>query len=155
MWFKKYRILSKLCHLTAYKKEKATVLFISHCRGENQLEEGEDAVPVVLAVCFDMGSVSHSGLGSIRPRTLWPVLLTCLGPDEIWGILFCYLPVLLQPGHAYCHHPLLLLWHRHQTLFHLQKVDAQQPQNPQHRQAPSEAVTSESLFTEDYKDLKL
>uniref|UniRef100_A0A4W6DCK9 Opsin 8, group member b n=1 Tax=Lates calcarifer TaxID=8187 RepID=A0A4W6DCK9_LATCA len=32
--------------------------------------------------------------------------------------------------HTFCHHHLLLLWHRHQAPFHLQKIDEQLQPNP-------------------------
>ena len=122
-------------------KKTLTNLCFSLCRGENQLEEGKDIVHLDVAVCSDLGSVSHSGLGPVRAGALWPVLFTCLGTDETQGLLFCHLLILLQPGHAQCHHHLLLLWHRYEALFHLQKIRKQQPR-AQYCQTPPEAVNS-------------
>ncbi len=128
------------------KGNKTTNLVFSLCRGENQLEDSEGAVHVDLAVRSDLGAVPHSGLGAVRPGALWLVLLSCLGTNETWGLFFRHLHVLLQPHDTYCHHHLLLLWHCHQPLFHLQKVNEQQPPSPKYCQAPSKAVNSKWLF---------
>lgn len=109
------------------------------CRGESQLEEGEDPVPVVLAVRPHMGPVSYPGLGAVRPGALRAVLLSGLGGDETRRPLFRHFPLFLQPGPAQRGHHLLLLWHRHEALLHLQKVGEQQPR-PQYHQTPPAAV---------------
>lgn len=95
---------------------------------------------VDLALRSDLGSVPHSGLGAVRPGALRPVLLSCLGTNEERGFHFRHRHVFLEPCHAFYHHHLLLLWHRHQPLFNLQKDDEQQ--QPQHSQAPPQAVNS-------------
>lgn len=124
------------------RNNKTYELSFTSRRWENQLEDSEDHVLVDLALRPDLGHVSHSGLGTVRPGALRPVLLSCLGSNEIWRLLVRHCHVLLQPFIALCHHHLLLLWHCHQTLFHLQKGDEQQQPSPQHCQAPSQAVNS-------------
>lgn len=117
---------------------------LSLCRGEDQLEEGEDAVYVDLAVRSGLGSVPNSGLGPVRAGALRPVLFARLGTNEARGLLVCRLSVLREPARAECHHHFLLLRHRHEALLHLQEVDQQQPR-PQHHQTPPEASDSKSL----------
>ena len=136
-----YAILPTMCGLT----KKGTHSSFSLCRGENQLDQGEDAVHVVLAVGPGLVSVPCPGLGSIRPGALRVVLLHCLGRDETRGLLLHHLHVHRQPRHSFPHHRFLLLWHRHQALLHLQEVQRDQP-GPKHCQAALEAVDSKWLF---------
>lgn len=93
--------------------------FLLFHRGENHLEVSEDHVRVGLALQPDVGHVPHSGLGTLWPRAFRHILLSGLGPNERRGILFRRHHFLPQPRRACGHHHLLLLWHRHQTLFHL------------------------------------
>lgn len=136
--------MMRLCRLDNHQ----SLFFLS--RGENWLEESENVVYMDMAVRSDLGPVPHCGLGSVWARALRPLLLTCLGTDETRGLLFRHLHVLLQPGRAFSRHLLLLLWHRLQALFHLQKTRKQQ-QSPQHHQAPPETVNSKCcIFTAFY-----
>lgn len=96
-------------------------LFLFFHRRKNQLEVSEDHVRVDLALQRDLGHVPCSGMGTLWPRAFRHILLSGLGANEEWGILFCHCHVLLQPRLTCSHHHLLLLWHRHQPLLYLQK----------------------------------
>lgn len=104
------------------------------------MEDGENHVRVGLALRPVLGPSPHPGLGPLRTRALWPVLLTGMGADEARGFLLRLDHVLRQPGGTFHCHLWLLLWHCHQPLRHLQEDHEQRQPCAQHHQAAPPAA---------------
>lgn len=117
---------------------------VSVHRRENQQKERKDTCGNHMAVRATLGSFPSGWMGKIRPRVLRPVLYSGLEGHAGTKPVFCHYHLPHEPHPPSHHHHVVLLWHRSETIRHLQVYGRQQP-HTQHDKDAAEAHGGECV----------